>query len=144
MLAFQVDWGSMIGVYTKTYYNVLERLSYFIFICSMNIPVYIYIYFNTKNIQFKEWIKDIMSGYQILMNYSDSSIFIKKSPFFKETRVSMSPLRETNSDWLSSESNNSSIQEENPHNDDYMRNFKIHYASSASSSKASIRPSQVR
>ena len=52
----------------------------------LNINVVVYAFLNTKSINFKSWIKDILIGYNILNQYADSSIFIKENKYYKETQ----------------------------------------------------------
>ena len=52
---------------------------------SIHFMVLSYTYFNSKNIDFKEWILDVMLGYRIVNHYWECSLFIRWSIFYKES-----------------------------------------------------------
>ena len=52
-----------------------ERILFLIGQVLIYTPNFLYVYINTKNIDFKRYLYDIMSGYQLLNKYDGCSIF---------------------------------------------------------------------
>lgn len=99
------------------------------------LPLHFLAYFNVKNINFKGYLKEIMSGYGILQHYDDASIFISRNSRFTEDNYN----RETiNSD--SFVSNLSEILSPDELWDDGINitSYKDDYTSLAFIDKASI------
>ena len=104
-------------------YTQFARLSYLLLVVVSNITLMIYVFLNTRSIDFKEWIKDILIGYSIIDQYENASIFIIKNKFYKEQQKFKEQLRLSAFD--DSKSENISIQYESDINNDYMENFKV-------------------
>ena len=78
---------------------------------------------NTRSINFKGWIKDILVGYNIIDQYKNASIFILENKLYKERQPNREQLYNTVIENIRSDL--TSIQGESIMNDDYMKNFKI-------------------
>ena len=82
---------------------VIDLLSYF--------PMFVYVYFNIKNINFKLYVEKSLKGIEIVDHYSSISIFIKKSCCRAQNRLlstqggSQSLLRISDSETSSSDEN---------------------------------------
>ena len=101
----------------------VERIFYLFVLIWSNINIVIYIVLNTKSTRFKQWVIDILIGYQILDQYKNASIFILSNRFYKESEKAHKYLQEANPEG-GSKSELLSLQEESFINNDYMKNFK--------------------
>ena len=100
-----------------------------------NTNIVIYVVLNTRSINFKGWIKDILVGYNIIDQYKNSSIFIIENKFYKEQQPNREQL--CNTVIENDTSDLTSIEGESIINDDYMKNFKINITTEKSFSKNS-------
>ena len=98
----------------------------------MNVGVFIYAIMNTKNIKFKNWIEDIMSGYKIEKNFHLASIFILKNRFYTEKQKLNLSSSETSENTINS-SLYQSIEPDYEVTDEYMKYYKINFVSDKSS-----------
>ena len=61
-----------------------------------NILLYFYIYFSSKNIDFKKYMLDVMQGHKFTREYENWSSLIKRSIFYKETLYFIEPSSMSN------------------------------------------------
>lgn len=116
-------------------YGISIFLISYLFQLGIFIPLVLQVYFNIKNINFTQYVYDIMQGYNIVDYYEDSSIFIKSSPFAPRatavktvsynTRSLLSEIAECSSSSLESESDASSYREKNQ---EYKKFYEQHRA----------------
>ena len=69
MLVFQLNEVRMRGYWDCELYADWARLLYLLADAAVFVPIVLYIYFNSKNINFKDWMVDVMIGYRMLNNY---------------------------------------------------------------------------
>ena len=74
-----------------------------------DIPGYSYVFLNTNNIKFKDWMIDVMMGYKIINYYGECSIFIKRSKKYVNTENNISIITENLGSSQSSSWNSSSV-----------------------------------
>ena len=122
---FVVDYDSMFGYSSEYSYEDWQRILLVLAQLSASTWLFLYAFFNTMSIKFKDWIFDIMSGYKILNHYYNASMFIKRNKWF-----SNKPNKEDS--LINSEEDGSSILSKSgrvdyDESDDYMKNFKLNY-----------------
>ena len=124
---FDIQLDSIVKLNTIKEYNSTQKLWFIWLNIIFNIPLFLYVFFNTYNIKFKEWIFVVLWGYKISRYYCDCSIFIAKiSHKSRSLSISQSDCLEG-----SSETHETSVNPDYEINDDYMQNFKSQYLSSS-------------
>lgn len=92
-----------------------------------NIPLYFYAYFNIQGINFKKYLKDIMSGCGIIELYdNDASIFIYKSNLKASRSVCINGISMRSSNYTEHKSLLNKMLEETDESvlkDDYKANY---------------------
>ena len=75
---FGIQLDSIVGLSTIKDYHSISRLVYLVLNVILNTPLFLYVFINTYNIKFKEWIFAVLWGYKISKYYGEWSIFITK------------------------------------------------------------------
>ena len=77
----------------------INKVIYLIWWVLTDIPGFSYAILNAKNIQFKDWIVDVMLGYKVINHYGTWSIFIKRSQnYIEKEENKRSLISESNAD----------------------------------------------
>ena len=125
---FRLNIYRLIGMYNP--YNDGIRIIFLISSIIANTSLYLYVMFNLKGINFKNWIFDILSGYKLIQFYKQHSIFIASNKCMKSKKKSQSIISGSDEDSLDS----SALSPDYEVNDDYMKSYKNIYTTNNESS----------
>ena len=75
LIILNYDENKLIGIAESEYSNI-TRIIFLLLKFVIQLALYIYVFLNSKDINFKCWIFDIFLGHKILNHYPKSSIFI--------------------------------------------------------------------
>ena len=139
---FNIQLDSIVGLSTIKGNTSYARLAYLALNVLLNTPLFLYVFINTYNIKFKEWIFAVMWGYKISRHFDTWSIFIKKirgkNKIYQylayisiEGNIRWESILQSESDEGENESMKISFNQDYEVNDDYMHNYKIIYLSSS-------------
>ena len=116
------------GTWKINTYPLLEIILYMIIDLFSYFPMFVYVYFNIKNINFKLYVEKSLKGIEVYDHYSTISIFIRKSCCKSKTRL-LSSHRSSQFLLKSPYSENLSSEEDEKDSSVLLDDYKQEYLS---------------